>query len=214
METSRRAQQQAELRADIIRVAQAQLDAGGAAAVTWRAIAREVGVGASTLYTYFDGIDALFTALLVDAYGALAEAVRTAVQRAGADPQKQLAAGLRAYRAWAVANPSRYNLIFTDVLPGYAAPPEGPTVDAQVQALAPIAQAAAALLGRRDPDLRTWPAADRHRALGIWAQIHGLTMLEINHHLQWAGGVDDLFDALVTQAVAAISGAVPRSAGR
>lgn len=214
MEISRRAQQQAELRADIVRVALAQLDAGGASAVTWRAIAREVGVGASTLYTYFDGIDALFTALLVDAYGDLADAVRTAADHAPKDPRRQLTAGLRAYRAWAVANPSRFNLIFTDVLPGYAAPPGGPTVDAQVQALAPIAEAAAALLGRPDPDVRTWSAAHRHLALGLWAQIHGLTMLEINHHLQWAGSVDALFDDLVTRAVAEVSGAARRSDGR
>lgn len=35
------------------------------------------------------------------------------------------------HRAWALANPRQFNLIWADQLPGHAAPPTGPTVSAE-----------------------------------------------------------------------------------
>ena len=46
--------------------------ASGAAAISLRAIAREMGVTAAALYSYYDTRDALVTALLLDAWADLA----------------------------------------------------------------------------------------------------------------------------------------------
>ena len=74
---SRRDRQRRELVAEIVEIARAQLASGGRAAVSWRGIAREVGMNPASLYTYFDGLDDLFTAVILDSYGGLAAALGT-----------------------------------------------------------------------------------------------------------------------------------------
>ncbi|HSL56206.1 MAG TPA: TetR/AcrR family transcriptional regulator [Acidimicrobiales bacterium] len=201
MTRSRRSEQREALRADVIDVARRQLEEGGPTAVSWRAIAREVGVSPSTLYTYFASLDELYTAMIVDAYHSLADAVATAVAAAGPDPTARVRAGVGGYRDWALAHRSRFNLVFTDMIPGYAAPAGGPTVAAQTAVLAPLGAAFAELRGHPDGDIRTWPDPDRHAALALWGQLHGLVSLEVNHHLDWTGEADQLFRAAMADAV-------------
>ena len=67
--------------AEILAVAGAQVARDGAAALSLRSIARDLGMAPSALYRYFDGRDALLTALILTAYEALAaEAERAADQ--------------------------------------------------------------------------------------------------------------------------------------
>src|SRR5664279_6504775 len=65
----------AELTGEIKEVAFAQLASGGGAASSLRAIAREMGMASSALLRYFDNRDALLTALIIDSYTSLVEAV-------------------------------------------------------------------------------------------------------------------------------------------
>ena len=203
MTESRRQREQAALRRDVLAVAAAQLEDGGPTALRWRAVAREVGVGPSTLYTYFDGVDGLVTAVLVDAYAAMAEAVATAAAEAGPDPTARIVAAAGAYRTWALAHRGRFTLLFTDVLEGYAAPEGGPTVDAQTALLAPLARALAEEAGV-DPSaaIEDWPEALRRTGLGLWGQVHGLVSLEVNHHLDWVDGAER--EGLVAERVRAL----------
>ena len=70
-----------EMTAEILAVAGAQVARDGAAALSLRSIARDLGMAPSALYRYFDGRDALLTALILTAYEALAaEAERAADQ--------------------------------------------------------------------------------------------------------------------------------------
>ena len=64
---------------EIKAVARAQMAAEGTAGVTLRAIAREMGMTAPALYRYFGSRDDLVTALVTDAYDALADAMEAAV---------------------------------------------------------------------------------------------------------------------------------------
>ena len=67
--------------AEILAVAGAHVARDGAAALSLRSIARDLGMAPSALYRYFDGRDALLTALILTAYEALAaEAERAADQ--------------------------------------------------------------------------------------------------------------------------------------
>lgn len=197
---TRREQQQQALRRDVLDAALTQLDEGGPSAVNWRALARSVGVSPSTLYTYFESLDALHTELIVEIYGQMAAEVARGVDAAApaAERARQAMAG---YRRFATTHPARFTLVFTDVLPGYVAPAGGPTIGAQVTVLLPLADAVAELTGEQGVDVEGWSGANRARAIGAWSQLHGFVCLEANHHLDWLQDVDALFEATCERAL-------------
>jgi AcrR family transcriptional regulator len=123
--TGLRARVRAELTAEIKRLARDQVEQHGAAALSLRAIARDLGMASSAIYRYYPSRDDLLTALLVDAYnelGAGAEAADAGV--AADDPRARFVAVAGAAYAWARAHPSQYSLLFGTPVPGYAAPPD------------------------------------------------------------------------------------------
>jgi AcrR family transcriptional regulator len=193
---TRRQQQQVTLRRDVLDAALAQLDDGGSAAVNWRGLARAVGVSPSTLYTYFESIDALYTALILDVYSQMQAEVARGVDPTAAPADRVMAAS-RGYRRFATTYPARFTLVFTDVLPGYAAPPGGPTVDAQVAVMAPLIDGVTALLGADGIDFEALPTEQRQLLIASWARLHGFVSLEVNHHLDWSGDLDEMFAATI-----------------
>lgn len=111
--------------ADIKRIAREQLAVQGGAALSLRAIARELGIVSSAMYRYVPSRDELLTMLIEDAYNAVgdvAEAADAACERA--DAAGRWKAIGTAVRDWAVASPSEYALIYGSPVPGYAAPPD------------------------------------------------------------------------------------------
>jgi AcrR family transcriptional regulator len=126
--------------AEILAVARRHLAADGAAALSLRSIARDLDMAPSALYRYFDGRDALLSALILAAYESLADeaegAAAAAATRGGADAERWLAVP-RAIRAWALAHPHEWGLIFGTPVPGYEAP---------VDTVEPYARVAAAMV--------------------------------------------------------------------
>ena len=113
-----------ELTSEIKEVALAQLASGGGAALSLRAIAREMGMASSALFRYFHNRDALLTALIIDSYSSLAEAAEAAEARVHQQSiEDRWMAICRGVRNWAVTHPHEYALIFGSPIPGYAAPP-------------------------------------------------------------------------------------------
>jgi AcrR family transcriptional regulator len=113
----------ASLTADIKEEARSQLAAVGADALSLRAVARELGLVSSALYRYFPSKDDLLTALIIDAYDAVGEVAETAVHAAGPRPPRaRWLAACHAIRAWALAHPHEYALIYGSPVPGYRAP--------------------------------------------------------------------------------------------
>jgi AcrR family transcriptional regulator len=108
---------------EIKNVARQQLTEDGAN-LSLRAIARDMGMVSSAIYRYFPSRDDLLTALILDAYNALGDAA----EKAGAsvpdrsDYLGRWLAVARAVRAWAVASPHEYALIYGSPVPGYIAP--------------------------------------------------------------------------------------------
>jgi AcrR family transcriptional regulator len=112
------------LTGEIKQVALAQLASGGGAALSLRAIAREMGMSSSALFRYFRNRDALLTALIIDSYSSLAEAAEAAEARVhGRSVEERWMAICHGVRSWALAHPNEYALIFGSPIPGYAAPP-------------------------------------------------------------------------------------------
>ncbi|HWU05682.1 MAG TPA: TetR/AcrR family transcriptional regulator [Streptomyces sp.] len=127
MSTIRGARERAriEVTAAIKDEARKQLAAEGAAKLSLRAVARELGMVSSALYRYFPSRDDLLTALIVDAYDAVGEVAEAALAKAGAPAgahPARWAAVACAVRDWALAHPHEYALIYGSPVPGYTAP--------------------------------------------------------------------------------------------
>jgi AcrR family transcriptional regulator len=118
-----RARARIEVTAAIKEEARRQLAEDGAAKLSLRAVARELGMVSSALYRYFPSRDDLLTALIIDAYDSLGEAAERARDAAaGASPAARWTAVCEAVRGWALAHPHEYALIYGSPVPGYAAP--------------------------------------------------------------------------------------------
>jgi AcrR family transcriptional regulator len=114
----------AEITRQILDAARRHLATEGASGLSLRAIARELGASSSAVYRYVASRDELLTRLIVAAYDALGAAAETAEAAvARADLGGRWSAACAAVRAWALANPNEYALIYGTPVPGYTAPP-------------------------------------------------------------------------------------------
>lgn len=123
-----RARARAQTIADIVRLGREQLAKQGAAALSLRAVARDLGVVSSAVYRYVESRDELLTLLLVDAYNELGDAVDAAVADCPeGNHRRRFHALAHAVRSWALQEPARYGLLFGGPVPGYEAPAERTT---------------------------------------------------------------------------------------
>jgi AcrR family transcriptional regulator len=212
---------------EIKTVARAQMAAEGTAGVNLRAIAREMGMTAPALYRYFGSRDDLVTALVTDAYDALADAMEAAVDAvARGRHAERMRAAFGAFRAWGLAHPTEFALIFGSPIPGYVAPEATRPAGLRHTDLLGRLLADASADGALDPariDLRVPPALARQVegyqrrrggpalpapvlafGFGAWARLHGLVTLEVFGHLAPAVGdgaplFEQEMDAIVAQ---------------
>jgi AcrR family transcriptional regulator len=124
--TTPREKARARTMAEILRIGRDHLATEGAAALSLRAVARDLGVVSSAIYRYVASRDELLTLLVVDAYNELGDTVDAAVDAADG-PVEQFRALGRAVREWALREPARYALLFGSPVPGYQAPAEHTT---------------------------------------------------------------------------------------
>ncbi|MCF6469004.1 TetR/AcrR family transcriptional regulator [Nonomuraea sp. MG754425] len=125
----------AELTKEITDIARRQLATEGAGGLSLRAVAREMGMVSSAIYRYFPSRDDLLTALIIDSYNALGEAVERAEAAVPRDDHlARWLAACGAVRDWGVAHPHEYALIYGSPVPGYQAPQD--TVTARVRDVA------------------------------------------------------------------------------
>jgi AcrR family transcriptional regulator len=211
----------AELTAEITEAARRQLAEVGAAALSLRAVARELGMASSALYRYFPSRDDLLTRLIIDGYDALGEAAETADDPT-APPAERWLAICRAVRGWALDHPHEYALLYGSPVPGYQAPRDTVPAASRVGVLlgTVLGDAARAGLlpptsGGRDALLISsdavavlggvHPAIDedvRVRALLAWSAIYGTISFELFGH--FVGSVvdaDRYFDRAMTELV-------------
>lgn len=126
--TTPRARAREQTMRDIVRIGRGHLATEGAAALSLRAVARDLGVVSSAVYRYVGSRDELLTLLVVDGYDELGDAVDAALARVDrADHVARMRAIGRAVRDWALAEPATYALLFGSPVPGYRAPAEQTT---------------------------------------------------------------------------------------
>jgi AcrR family transcriptional regulator len=104
-----RAQTLAEIKAE----ARRQLVASGPSGVSLRGVAREVGMTAPALYRYFPSLEDLVDAVTVDLFDELVVAMEQARDAVPAEQVvERLVAISRAFRAFAIAHPHEFQLMF------------------------------------------------------------------------------------------------------
>jgi len=125
MVQARREKLHEQTREEIKAVARKHMAESGAVALSLRAIAAELGMTAPALYRYYANRDALITALILDGFNALADTMEAAGNSLPeGDYVGQLRAVMLSYRAWAMAHPTDYQLIYGNPIPAYHAPAE------------------------------------------------------------------------------------------
>lgn len=192
----------AEAISEIVRLARVQVAESGAAALSLRAIARDLGMVSSAIYRYFASRDELLTRLIIDSYdrlGVAAEEADATVKRRD-DYLARWKAIANGIGAWAMENPSEYALLFGTPVPGYAAPQDtiGPasrytwvllTLLGEMEAAGVPAHAKPPAKLRHDvAALRARfgvPVSDGLLAAGMvaWANVMGSISLELFGHL-------------------------------
>lgn len=201
--TTPRERARAQTMRDIVRIGREHLTEHGAAALSLRAVARDLGVVSSAVYRYVKDRDALLTLLVVDGYDELGDAVDAALaDAAGRSHREQLAALGRTVRGWALAEPATYALLFGSPVPGYAAPAEetsvpGTRVPAAMLRIAadahaagvltlpgeredePPASLAVGLEGIREQFALDLPDAVLTRGVLVWASLFGCISFEV-----------------------------------
>jgi AcrR family transcriptional regulator len=193
-----------ELTEEIKTVARRHLAEQGSAALSLRAVAREVGMVSSAVYRYFPSRDDLLTALIIDAYDAVGERAEAAERDAhGRGIGARWLSVCEAVRAWALEHAHEYSLIYGSPVPGYAAPES---------TIGPASRVPAVLLGLLTDGVTTGeiavepaptmsrttrsdfaqlrrlaapgvPDAVLSRGLAVWAQVLGTINLEMFGHL-------------------------------
>ena len=145
----KRQESREQIEARIIELGRRQLVDGGAAALSVRAIARDLGMVSSAVYRYVSSRDELLTLLLIDAYSDLADTVDRARETVGDLWSDDVIAIARAARRWAVAHPARWALLYGSPVPGYHAPTDR-TVAAGTRVVGAIFDAVAAGIATGD----------------------------------------------------------------
>ncbi|WP_201274491.1 TetR/AcrR family transcriptional regulator [Mycolicibacterium sp. CH28] len=120
----KRQESRQRIEAQIIELGRRQLATEGAAGLSVRAIARDLGMVSSAVYRYVASRDELLTLLLVDAYSDLADAVDRARELTGGGWRADLAAIAHGMRSWALDQPAGWALLYGSPVPGYHAPAE------------------------------------------------------------------------------------------
>jgi len=198
------------IEAQIVELGRRHLVEQGAAGLSLRAIARDLGIVSSAVYRYVSSRDELLTLLLVDAYSELADAVdraRDAMPEVWSDDVVAIA---HAARDWAIAHPASWALLYGSPVPGYHAPADR-TVGPGTRVVGAFFDAVAAGIATGDIKLTNQPApqpissdfeqlrrefgfpGDDHvivKCFAIWAGVVGAISLEVFGQY----GVDTLSD--------------------
>jgi len=156
------------LRDDIIEAASRLLADPAAPPLTLRAVAREVGVAATSVYLHFDDIESLIVAVVDRLF---TELVRREEEITETDPRQLVLAGAVTYCEFGLASPGHYQLMFARPL---SLPDYTPEHFPGWKAFQQLNDRVAACIGVSPED----PGAFFTAQL-IWQQLHGIVSLRI-----------------------------------
>ncbi|MDF2824270.1 MAG: TetR family transcriptional regulator [Mycobacterium sp.] len=181
----------ARLRADLLAGAQRILErTGNEDDVSLRAVAREVGVSAPSIYAHFPDSGAMVDALVAEAFQEFTTLLAQA--HAQAPPEQRLLAICRAYITFGTDHPERYLTLFGR---RRTTQPRHPFADSKgADAFTILSDTIAESFG-------VTPELAVHDATLLWAGLHGYVTLRAGSPgFPWFGSDDDICRALVERA--------------
>ncbi len=183
-------------RAEICQAAMRVFARGGIAAVTLRAIAKELGWSYTTPYRYFASKDDIIVALRTATFARFADVLEAAIASV-TDPAAGLVVLVRAYTEAALADPDGYRLLLDLRQEDSNAFPELARQRRRAfETCVHTARAAhAAGLIPADADAET-------AAHVLWSGVHGLVSLHLADQLVMTRTLDDLIEPLTQTLVA------------
>jgi AcrR family transcriptional regulator len=237
---SRRDRVRAATSQEIIQTARRLLISEGSAALSLRAIAREMGMTAPALYRYFGSYETLIHHVVADIFNELSDYVEGAVAAAEAETSAErdaIATGLitacQAFRRWSVAHPAEFGMIFGAPLPGVDLYHEDPLMECgmrfgqifmrlfvrlwqvepfDVPADEDIEPRFRAQLSRYgEAHGSDLPLGALQTFLRCWVSLYGTVTLEVFGHMRFA--LDDpaqMFELMLTDLAAMIGLRYPR----
>jgi AcrR family transcriptional regulator len=184
------------LRNDIIEAASKLLADPASPPLTLRAVAREVGVAATSVYLHFNDIQSLVLAVAERRFGELEQMLGRAIGSA-ATPVERLVGGCLAYCEFGLAHPGHYQVMFVSPLPTMETVPleQAPAyqvfqqlIDAVAATMtappapgaAPTPAAPPTPAGAPSPSGLTGTPEAFATATLIWQQLHGIVSLRIS----------------------------------
>ena len=199
----------AELTREIVASARRHLEAEGAAGLSLRAVARDLGMVSSAVYRYFPSRDELLTRLIIEAYDGLGDAVDAAEGVvARQDLLGRWMAVANGARDWALEHPQEWALIYGSPVPGYAAPQAtiGPgtrvavtlitiLADGVAEGIEPVTVPVPAAVTAGMMRLRELVPAivtDSHLIAGLMARTQLLGHISLELDGQYNNSIDDL----------------------
>lgn len=167
----------------------------GAAAVTVRRLAREVGTSTTAIYSLFGSKEGVVAAMFRQGFANLDDHLRAALDAtSGAGPAERLVALGLAYRDAARARPHLYQVMFACPFPGFE--PDASDWELSHQTLehlrAAVADAVAADVLSGDVEAITF---------GLWGLVHGLASLEATPNDLAPGMVDNVWETTLRATV-------------
>jgi AcrR family transcriptional regulator len=186
-------------------------------------IAREMGMTAPALYRYYSDRDELLSALMVDGFAEMSDALTSALENVAPDDLGgRIRATAMAYRAFANADPARFSLLFGLPHPGWGRHSQhssGPAAGATMASLERLVQTVVESGKVPTPLVRdvgkTWakesgsaaqrsdgtriPADVYQSLLQFLCAVHGFACLENFDHFNWVSekSRDELFEAQI-----------------
>ncbi|MQY21070.1 TetR/AcrR family transcriptional regulator [Nocardia macrotermitis] len=175
----------AQMREQLIEAGMRLLEEVGPEALQARRVAAEVGASTMAVYTHFEGMPGLVSAIVTEAFiqfGAALDAVAPTE-----DPAADFLVMGAAYRQYALDSPQRYRLMF-----GLTSLHTGAVADFTTEPLEDCSDTATYLqlvtvVQRMIDAGRIRPDPPRQVAARLWGLIHGVVLLELTGHLGTEG---------------------------
>lgn len=204
MAQTRRERLRLETIEEIKATAWKQIGEQGAASLSLRAIAREMGMTAPGLYRYYKDRDALVTALLMDAFSSFTASLETGRDACDVNNHAgRFREMCKSYFHWAMTNPQRYMLLFGTPIQGYLFAEElGPVAQRSFLVLQGVI-GEAFVAGNIKSEVKSkklpkmlkvqyealakygmpYTGTVTQLALSAWSMIHGMTSLYLYNYL-------------------------------
>nr|WP_296775603.1 TetR/AcrR family transcriptional regulator [Rhodococcus sp. (in: high G+C Gram-positive bacteria)] len=183
---------------EIVAAATSLLQSGSASAVTLRAVAREAGITAPSIYRHYADLDAVLRAVVDRAFDELEATLRAAY--VGDRATDRLRAVCTAYLSFAREQPNLYRVMFGVVWNAGDSGPEPTSEELDARAKLGLRAFEVLVTGIAEciEEGRSTSADPGTDAAALWVGLHGLsTLRQTAPSFPWPGGLEDsLVDSL------------------